>query len=66
VQFGKVYKGLWRGTVVAVKTMVMPANMSGAEKREKMVGMIVRTGPRPQRYTYSRQCEQVQLANQFC
>ncbi|KAJ9511825.1 hypothetical protein QJQ45_004378 [Haematococcus lacustris] len=37
--FGKVYKGLWRGTVVAVKTMVMPANMSGAEKREKMAIM---------------------------
>lgn len=34
--FGKVYKGLWRGTVVAVKTMLLPANMSGAEKREKM------------------------------
>ena len=38
-QFGKVYKGLWRGTVVAVKTMVLPANMSGAEKREKMAVM---------------------------
>jgi hypothetical protein len=47
VQFGKVYKGLWRGTVVAVKTMVMPANMSGAEKREKMVGMVARTGHPP-------------------
>ena len=35
--FGKVYKGLWRGTVVAIKTMVLPANMSGQEKREKMV-----------------------------
>jgi predicted Ser/Thr protein kinase len=34
--FGKVYKGLWRGSVVAVKTMLLPANMSGAEKREKM------------------------------
>lgn len=32
----QVYKGLWRGTVVAVKTMLLPANMSGAEKREKM------------------------------
>ncbi|PNW80365.1 hypothetical protein CHLRE_07g314500v5 [Chlamydomonas reinhardtii] len=37
--FGKVYKGLWRGTEVAVKTMVLPANMSGAEKREKMAVM---------------------------
>jgi hypothetical protein len=33
----KVFKGLWRGTTVAVKTMILPANMSGAEKREKMV-----------------------------
>ncbi|GBF87741.1 hypothetical protein Rsub_00452 [Raphidocelis subcapitata] len=37
--FGKVYKGLWRGTVVAVKTMILPSNMSGAEKREKMAVM---------------------------
>jgi hypothetical protein len=35
----QVYKGLWRGTVVAVKTMILPANMSGAEKREKMAVM---------------------------
>lgn len=34
-----MYKGLWRGTVVAVKTMVLPANMSGQEKREKMAIM---------------------------
>ena len=27
--FGKVYKGLWRVTEVAVKTMMLPANMSG-------------------------------------
>lgn len=39
--FGKVYKGLWRGTVVAIKTMVLPANMSGQEKREKMAMMEV-------------------------
>jgi hypothetical protein len=32
----QVYKGLWRGSIVAVKTMLLPANMSGAEKREKM------------------------------
>jgi hypothetical protein len=32
-----VYKGLWKGTVVAVKTIVLPAAMSGQEKREKMV-----------------------------
>lgn len=29
--FGKVYKGLWRGSVVAVKTVLLPAMMSGAE-----------------------------------
>lgn len=37
--FGKVYKGLWRGSVVAVKVMVMPARMSGSEKRERMAVM---------------------------
>ncbi|KAI8466064.1 MAG: hypothetical protein J3K34DRAFT_524825 [Monoraphidium minutum] len=37
--FGKVFKALWKGTVVAVKTMVLPANMSGQEKREKMAIM---------------------------
>jgi len=35
--FGKVYKGVWRGSEVAVKVMLLPARMSGAEKREKMV-----------------------------
>jgi hypothetical protein len=34
-----VYKGLWKGTVVAVKTIVLPAVMSGQEKREKMAIM---------------------------
>ncbi|KAG2491275.1 hypothetical protein HYH03_010282 [Edaphochlamys debaryana] len=37
--FGKVYKGLWRGTEVAIKTIVLPAKMSGKEKREKMAVM---------------------------
>jgi len=37
--FGKVHKGLWRGTVVAIKTMLLPANMSGQEKRERMAIM---------------------------
>ncbi|KAI8472513.1 MAG: kinase-like domain-containing protein [Monoraphidium minutum] len=37
--FGKVFKGLWRGSVVAIKTMVLPARMSGAEKRERMLVM---------------------------
>ncbi len=31
--------GLWRGTGVAIKTIVLPANMSGKEKREKMAVM---------------------------
>ncbi|GFR47439.1 hypothetical protein Agub_g9162 [Astrephomene gubernaculifera] len=37
--FGKVQRGLWRGTVVAVKTMILPANMTGQQKREKMAVM---------------------------
>ncbi|KAI8475398.1 MAG: kinase-like domain-containing protein [Monoraphidium minutum] len=37
--FGKVYRGLWHGTVVAVKTMILPAHMSGALKRERMAIM---------------------------
>lgn len=40
----QVYKGLWRGTVVAIKTMILPANMSGAQKREKMAIMEVGCG----------------------
>ncbi|KAF5833115.1 hypothetical protein DUNSADRAFT_10665 [Dunaliella salina] len=35
--FGKVYRGQWRGTDVAVKIILLPSNMSGREKREKMV-----------------------------
>ncbi len=35
----QVYKGLWRGITVAVKTMMLPVHMSGAEKREKMAVM---------------------------
>ena len=31
--------GLWRGTEVAIKSMILPARMSGAEKREKMAIM---------------------------
>ena len=33
----QVHKGTWRGILVAIKTMILPANMAGAEKREKMV-----------------------------
>jgi hypothetical protein len=36
----QVYKGLWRGTRVAVKTLVLPANMSGAEKMAVMEAAI--------------------------
>jgi hypothetical protein len=39
VQFGKVYKGVWRGTTVAVKSLVLPSNMSGAQRRERMAFM---------------------------
>ncbi len=39
LQYGKVYKGLWHGTVVAVKAMVLHSNMSGAEKYERMAIM---------------------------
>ncbi len=39
MQFGKVYKGLWRGTTVAVKSLILPSAMSGAEKRERMAFM---------------------------
>jgi hypothetical protein len=31
--------GVWKGTSVAVKTMVLPAAMSGKERREKMAIM---------------------------
>ena len=40
--FGKVYRGLWRGSQVAIKTILLPANMSGMAKREKMAIMEVR------------------------
>jgi serine/threonine protein kinase len=35
----QVFKATWRGTVVAVKIMVLPSHMSGKEKREKMAVM---------------------------
>ncbi len=42
MQFGKVYKGIWRNTLVAVKSMILPAKMSGADKRQRMAIMEVR------------------------
>ena len=41
VQSGKVYKGLWRGTTVAVKLVVLTNNMSGAEKVSGFSGNLV-------------------------
>ena len=37
--YGKVWRGAWKGSAVAVKSVVLPANMSGQEKREKMAVM---------------------------
>ncbi|KAG1661448.1 hypothetical protein FOA52_006811 [Chlamydomonas sp. UWO 241] len=34
--FGKVYKGLWHGTIVAVKCMTMPSAMSRSKHAERM------------------------------
>jgi hypothetical protein len=31
--------GLWRGGQVAIKVMILPARMSGAEKKERMALM---------------------------
>jgi hypothetical protein len=36
----QVFKATWRGTVVAVKIMVLPSHMTGKEKREKMAVMV--------------------------
>ena len=38
-QFGKVHKGMWRGTVVAIKSMVLPSN--AGLRRERMAIMEV-------------------------
>ncbi len=35
-----VIAGTWQGTDVAIKTMILPAAMSGKEKREKMAIMV--------------------------
>ena len=34
--FGQVYKGVWRGLTVAVKSMVLPLKTKGSEKKEQM------------------------------
>ena len=39
VQYGKVFRGTWRGIEVAVKRLVLPTNMSGAERNERMAIM---------------------------
>lgn len=46
----QVYKGSWRGSVVAVKVMILPAGMSGKERREKMAVMVGRPGRTLGRY----------------
>ena len=35
---GKVYKGIWKGTEVAIKSIMLPAHMSG-KTRERMACM---------------------------
>ena len=37
--FGKVFKGQWRGLTVAVKSMTLPINMSGDERKQRMALM---------------------------
>ena len=34
--FGKVYKGMWKGSLVAVKYLMLPSSMSGADKYSAM------------------------------
>lgn len=43
-QYGRVYRGKWYGSAVAVKSILLPANMSGREKREKMAVMEAAIG----------------------
>lgn len=38
---GTVYRGEWRGTVVAVKRMVLPSAMSNSERAQKMAVMEI-------------------------
>ncbi len=39
LQFGTVYLGEWRSSMVAVKRMTMPAAMSNSDRAEKMAVM---------------------------
>jgi hypothetical protein len=34
-----VYRGFWKGTLVAIKVMILPAGLSNKERREKMAVM---------------------------
>ena len=38
-QYGKVFRGRWRGLEVAVKRLVLPTNLSGAVRNERMAIM---------------------------
>ncbi|KAI8463487.1 MAG: hypothetical protein J3K34DRAFT_145885 [Monoraphidium minutum] len=59
--FGKVFKGIWRGSVVAIKVMILPARMSGKEKRARMalmeaaISSVVKHPNIVQTYTYTIQ-----------
>ncbi|GAX84475.1 hypothetical protein CEUSTIGMA_g11895.t1 [Chlamydomonas eustigma] len=37
--YGNVFRGTWRGQEVAIKNMVLPSNMSGAERSQRMAIM---------------------------
>jgi hypothetical protein len=62
--------GIWRGSVVAIKTMILPAKMSGAAKRERMAIMeaaISSSMNHPnivQTYTYTIRPTQLQSLQQ--
>jgi hypothetical protein len=40
--YGSVSRGLWQGVEVALKTMILPPELSGRQKRERMAIMEVR------------------------
>ncbi|GLI62400.1 hypothetical protein VaNZ11_005017 [Volvox africanus] len=37
--YGRVYRALWRGTMVAAKVILLPAHMTGRERHERMAVM---------------------------